>query len=738
MATPRPHRPGAGDEESRRPKAFLTLAENLPDIVVRFDRRLRHRYVNPAMERVTGIPRDAFLGRTNREIGFPEGEVGVWERHLRRTFETGRPDRFHFSYTGRDGPRRFESRLVPERGRGGRVETIVAVTRDLTERVRLERWQRFLVDATAVLGSSLRYDETLRRVAALAVPKIADWCVVYVAADGRLEAVALEHADPTKVAYARRLERRYPPRPEETVGIYQVFRSGEPELRPDVSDEVLRELAQDEEHLRILRAAGFRSALTVPLTARGRTLGVLSLLTTESERRFHSPDVPFVTTLADRAAVAIDNAGLFEEVRAGEQRADFLARVSGVVATSLDYDTTLRALARLVVPRLADWCIVDVVEAGAQLEIRRVATEHAEEARAAVLRELRRRYSPDRDSPQPAARAIRTGQPVYYEHFSDDDLARTTTDAEHARLLRSLGVHSLIAVPLIARGQTLGALTVVSASAERTYRPEDRALVHELGRRAAVAIDNARLYERALVASRAKSDFLTVMSHELRTPLNAAMGYADLLAAGTDGPVTVGQARQIERLKASMQQLLGLVDRVIEFSRAGAGDESVRTETFDLAAMIEEVVAIVRPRAVEKGLAVEVDLPAAPWRITSDPDKIRTILMSLVSNAEKFTDEGEIGVRGRREGGEAVIEVFDTGVGIEPAARERIFEPFTQISRPTTRRVGGVGLGLAVARRMARRVGGEVEVEGAPGRGSTFRVRLPVHWPDDQEAGGEG
>jgi len=354
----------------------------------------------------------------------------------------------------------------------------------------------FLAEASAILASSLDYEMTLRSLAELIVPRLADWCIVQVAdASGELQRVALAHTDPEKVRWAEELAERYPDDPDSPHGSYEVLRTGETRLVPELPDGFLEETAVDEEHLRVLREVGLHSYMLVPLIARGRTVGVLGLVTTEgSNHTYDEVDLNLAEELARRAALAVDNAGLYRDALANQERLRFLAESGDILASSLAYSATLQSVARLAVPDLADWCIVDVLDGD---EIRRVAVAAADPDDQAVLEELRQNYPPTLDSLQPAAQALREGKPVIFPEFTPESLAETTRDGYHLELMRKLNPQSALAVPLTARGHTVGALTFARSSSERIYTDEDLALAGQLAGRIGLAVDNARLYHEA-------------------------------------------------------------------------------------------------------------------------------------------------------------------------------------------------------------------------------------------------
>ena len=235
--------------------------------------------------------------------------------------------------------------------------------------------------------------------------------------------------------------------------------------------------------------------------------------------------------------------------------------------------------------------------------------------------------------------------------------------------------------------------------------------------------------EAAEGANISKSNFLAVMSHELRTPLSAIIGYEELLADGITGPVNEAQKHQLSRMKASAQHLLHLIDQILAYSRIDAGREVVQADDVEANALAHEAAALVEPLAREKGLPLEVVTTGYTLPMGTDGGKVRQILVNLLSNAVKFTNAGRVRLLVQHDGATVRYIVSDTGIGIAPEHRDRIFEAFWQVEQPSTRRVGGTGLGLSVTRRLARLLGGDVAMTSAVGEGSVFTVTLPLEAP---------
>jgi PAS domain S-box-containing protein len=505
----------------------------------------------------------------------------------------------------------------------------------------------------------------------------------------------------------------------------EAFRTGEPVLIPSAAAAAQRYPGLAE----VWRMVGEEARAAVPLTLRGRRLGVLGFAF-PGERDFPEGERAFLLVLAQQAAQALERASLYAALERSRDDARLLADASRTLTSSLDYQETLATVARLAVPAFADWCAVDLLAADSTIE--RVAVMHASPDLLAWAREVQDSVAPRLDDPAGIGAVIRTGEPSFAPEITGELIAATAPTPLHAEVWRRMRLSSAITVPMVVRGRILGALTFLQAESGRHYTPEDLELASELGQRAAVAVENARLYTgahearaEAERASHAKSQFLAVMSHELRTPLNAVLGYADLLDAEVAGPLNEKQHAQLDRLQGSARHLCDLIDQVLGFARIEAGREEVRLATADLADLAREAAGLLQPLAAQRGLHVAVEVPDHPVPVETDPGRVRQILLNLLGNAIKYSEQGRVELRVLRDGGSLLCRVRDSGVGIDACDLERIFEPFTQVDQSTTRRVGGTGLGLPISRRLARLLGGDIVVESARGVGSTFTLRLP-------------
>jgi len=302
-----------------------------------------------------------------------------------------------------------------------------------------------------------------------------------------------------------------------------------------------------------------------------------------------------------------------------------------------------------------------------------------------------------------------------------------------------------IAVPLRVGDQVIGMIELDQREDGGTWTEEDRTLAEALAQEFAVSLQDARSYQltqQALVemreADRLKSQFLANMSHELRTPLNSIIGFSRVILKGIDGPITENQEQDLNAIYNAGQHLLGLINNILDLSKIEAGKMELAFTEVDLAEIIRVVMATAVGLVKDKPIELIVDVPEDLPAVQADSIRIRQVLLNLVSNAAKYTEEGHIGVSARtvrRSGGsEIVIAVFDTGPGIAPADQEKIFEPFSQVDASPTRKTGGTGLGLSISRHLVELHGGVIWVESIPGEGSTFAFTLPY----DPGAASEG
>ena len=978
------------------------------DGILAFDAEYRYTWWNPAMERLSGMPAERVLGRRAFDV-FPflveTGEDRYFREALAGRTAISQDRAFIVPESGRQGV--FEGYYAPIHNACGSVVGGLAVIRDVTERKRFEeerlalaraelararaeeqgRHFAFLAEASEILWSSLDYEEMLGRLARLAVPTLGDFCIVDVVEENTVRRVAVAHVSPAKAAVLEELRRRYPPALDSPQPAGHVLRTGEPHLLAQVDADVVTLHTIDADHAALMGAIGLRSHLAVPVAARGRVLGTLSLGVTESDRRYGSDDVARAADIAHRAALAIENTRLFataqreiaergrtesalrlselrfravfeqsplstqifsragttlqvnraweelwgstldqipdyniladpqleasgiapliqrafagepvalpavrydpnetlpdrthhsdpvrwvrafaypikeendnvrevvlvhedvtgetraqqalvaseerlrlaltgarmnvwdwdlatnrlecsenavefwgvmagdaeefmaavhpddvaavkqaaeraiageepyhseyrllvpsggtvwvqsrgrvdyddagravrilgitldiSKIKAAEEALQILADAGEALGASLEYYSTLDQLARIIVPMLSDWCAVDLVGEGGRLE--RVAVSHVDPAKVASGKALFERYPPRRTDQYGIWRVIETGEPEWRPEITDEVLHAVAKDPDHLAALQDLGLRSYVCVPLQARDRVIGALTLVHAESGRRHSEREVGLAMELGRRAAAAVDNARLYQQLRAEDRRKDEFLATLAHELRNPLAPIRTGLDVLKMGGD-PRSSARAREV--MERQVEHMVRLIDDLLDLSRVTRGKIDLHCERIDLWTVIGSALETSRPIIDAAGLKLEVRLPPEPLVLDADRTRIAQVISNLLNNAAKYTERGgRITVTAALEGTDAVIEVSDTGIGIPQEMLGQVFEMFAQLGRPPERGQGGLGIGLSLARRLVELHGGRIWAESeGPGCGSSFIVRLP-------------
>jgi predicted ATPase/signal transduction histidine kinase len=478
---------------------------------------------------------------------------------------------------------------------------------------------------------------------------------------------------------------------------------------------------------------GVKSALAVPLRKQGRTLGVLYLENDLATSVFTAGRVRVLELLSSQMAVALENSLLFEKLTVeigerarAEQGLRCLSEASALLSESLDFEATLVRVARLAVPFLATWCVVDVVSGEGTAQ--RVAAAHADPGNDPLLRELCERYPPE--APFPPAPAPSSGAAYRCPDVTAAFTAGVAHDVRHADLLRILGSASLMVAPLVARERRLGTMMLFSAAPGRTYDPTDLALAEELARRAAFAIDNASLYRQAQEAIRLREDFVSVASHELNTPITSLQLAVQGLMRSQSTPSQERVQKALQTVERQGFRLASLISEMLDISRISAGKLELHLETVDLAGVARESIERLDQQIVLSRCPLSLRAPG-PVVGRWDHARLAQVVTNLVTNAIKFGNCRPVEVAALEASGTARLVVEDHGIGIEPTRLPHVFDRFER--GVSARHYGGLGLGLYIVREIVAALGGSVHAESELGAGARFTVELPCTGPPSGE-----
>ena len=588
----------------------------------------------------------------------------------------------------------------------------------------------FLSQAAKALSSSRSSDDALARTLAVALPTLGDFAFFDIVDGESVRRTARAHEDD---AIEVLLKATPLPLQEHVEACLSGLSTAA--MHVDLDDAWYRKMARSPAQLSLMRRLAFTSMLTVPVRFRGETIGAMLLFMSRSGRR-HSPEqLESAQDLAALSGAVVANARLLDQyarsqsaLQTSQRRLELLAAASSLLSSSLEPAITLQRLGEVLTPAVADWCRIDLLDGDGALVRGLAYNADPERTQRATQAVTRLRGLPETVGSM--AWCVRTGESYTVNYASPEGFA-ATGDPALLEFARSIGMHALSITPLVARGRTLGALAILQAESRRGIGSEDAALLRDIAQRAALAIDNARLYsdanaarQQAELANRAKDEFLAMLGHELRNPLAPIVSTLKVMALRDDSAFSQ-ERRVIER---QVGNLARLVDDLLDVARIARGDVRLRRERVKLGDILTRAAEMAAPlielRRHTLRLAQE---PGTLW-LDADAGRLNQVFANLLTNAARYTPEGgEIAVAAHQDGSQCVVTVADNGQGIEPDLLPRIFDLFVQGQQDLQRAGGGLGVGLALVKNLVGLHGGSVSAESAGrGSGSTFKVVLPL------------
>jgi PAS domain S-box-containing protein len=596
-------------------------------------------------------------------------------------------------HTRRDGAQVIvESRQVLLRDDEGQPLAILEINRDVTERKQRERESQeqyrtlirtsreqtqFLAEVSKILASTLDYQETLANISRLVVPRLADWFSVdLLNADGQFELVEIYHKDPAQIQWARALREQFPIDSDAPTGNPAIVRTGKSEFYPDITDDMLVTGARNEEELTIARQIGMTSVMSVPLVARGKTIGVVTFVSTEADRKYNERDLALAEEIGRRAGVALDNARLYREA----------------AQTRDQLEVILQEVTDGIVVYTDDSQIVYANEAATHP----VGFASASSLMAASMDTILTQFTLSDEQGRPFA----------------------PSDLPHRRVLE--GEKEAQA--------TIGYTPQGSGEPSRWVHVSARPVFDEQGVLVFVITIIHDLTERVL-DERRKDEFISMASHELKTPMTSLKGFTNVLqrrmAKSEQGDEQIRHF--LERMDAQINKLTRLINDLLDISRMQAGKLALAMERIDLDTLVRETAESVQASAMTHRLCIEGSVQGY---VLGDKDRLGQVFINLLTNAIKYSPHAQtvvIRLVRDEEHEQAVVSVQDFGIGIAAVHHKHIFDRFYQVTDPEEKTFPGLGIGLYITRDIVERHQGRIWVESRKGAGATFFVALPFH-----------
>jgi PAS domain S-box-containing protein len=648
------------------------------------DRDLRTIRINAALAEMSGIPEEQRSGEPLDEL-LPEVDKKVTAM-LRHVVESGEPviglEVSGFTPAVPGVKRYWTSNYYPVFlhdevvGVGVVCTEITEEKQTEIERVKAQEREQFLSNVSKVLSSSLDYQTTVSNIAALVVPKLADWFVVdLVDEQGNFNLLEVAYRDPAKVEWAYELRKKFPIDPDAQGSSQNIVRTGQSELYPSISDEMLVASAHSEEELEMSRKIGFSSVMAVPLIARGKILGVVTFVHAESGRMYDESDLALAEEVGRRAGVALDNARLYREVKEARDQLDII--LQGVADSIIVQDSEGRLI---------------------------FANEAA--ARSSGF------ASPEEMMKTPTNVILGQGEMVDEagEPFPLDRLPNRRALAGERDPQATIGYRNR-----------------VTGQPERWLISKASSVYDERGNVVYVILMSHDITERQLAEKR-KDEFISMASHELKTPVTSIKGFTQVLRSRLKHGGDEQAQHFLERMDMQLNKLTKLINDLLDISKMQAGKLPLQKEMFRLDEVVREIVENLQAVTPTHKLRLEEIMEV---EVYGDRDRIGQVVINLLTNAIKYSPESDdVVIRVTKDRELATVSVQDQGIGIDIIHQQKIFERFYQVTDPLEKTYPGLGIGLYISNEIIQRHHGRMRVKSSKGNGSTFSFSLPLRQPE--------
>jgi PAS domain S-box-containing protein len=654
---------------------FRTLIENSLDAIVLIDAEGNVTYASLSIERILGYTPEEFIAFHTSEVIHPGDRQPATDLFMKLLSEQRSSVTIQYRVRHKNGSWRWVEGTWKNLLADPHILSVVINIHDVTERKQAEERQHLLNEASNILVSSLDHQITLKEVAELIVPSLADYCrIALLDANQQIKDISVNHIDPEKITLVRALYEQYKDRASTTHGLQKLLETGRSELISNVSNEVLETIRDNPEMLAIVNALGLQSYMGVPLIARGKTIGAITFSSVQPFRNYTQDDMLFAEELARRIALVLDNARLYREAQ--EEITERKQAEAQLRESEERY--------RLVVERTTD--LITLLDGAGTIIYISPSCE-------TILG-----YQPDE----------MIGQYAFTLHHPDD---LPLTLHEFARLFEGSNAN----IPSFRVRHKDGHWVIMAGTGSAIY--------DEQGNPTLIVSTSHDITQQAELERR-KDEFISIASHELKTPVTSLKGFTNLFQRHLTKQADEKTLHYLNRMDSQLNKLTKLIADLLDVSKMQTGQLTYQEETFDLDALVKETVENLQAATPTHQLFIET---AGAVQVTGDRDRIGQVLINLLTNAIKYSPQADkVIVHLASDQQKAIVSVQDFGIGIAESHHDKIFERFYQVADPEERTFPGLGIGLHLSCEIVKRHGGNMWVESSKGNGATFYFTIPL------------